>query len=110
MSWDAAETYLQKLRQKGQFAVFQLPRRTAFVQVMRTSNGSLVVEASEGGGNIELLLQRMGTVSRNELGLVTVLSEAGNDATCAEVIAQTIGVLATSSGCENVCRVRIGAQ
>ncbi len=110
MSSELASITLQRLLDEGQFAVFELPVRTAFVQAIRTSNGSLLIELSRADPALEILLQRLGQVSTNELGFPKVVSDRGNDAACGEVVAQALAVLANSVGCENVCRVRTGTS
>jgi hypothetical protein len=108
MSADIASVYVQQLLEEGQFAVFQLPLRDAFAQVIRISSGGIRLEISRREGALETLLGRLGTVSRGELGFLTVSTGAGSDTTCGQVLAQALAVLAASAGCENVCRVRTG--
>ncbi len=108
MSADAAAVFLQHPLETGQFAVFQLPVRDASAQAVRTATGGLLLEVSRPESALETLLERLGKVSRNELGFLTVSTEAGNDTTCCQVVAQALATLAESVGCENVCRVRTG--
>jgi hypothetical protein len=90
--------------------VFTLPERSAFVQAIRTPSGGLVIEISRRTPALEALLGRLGSVATNELGFLTTSSRAGDETTCAQVIAQGLELLAASSGCQNVCRVLRGAQ
>jgi pseudouridine-5'-phosphate glycosidase len=110
MSAEEACVFLQGLRSEGQFAVFQLPETRAFVQAMRTSAGGLHIEVSQSESKIEALLQSAGPVSRSDLGFLVVESRAGEDTACGTVIAQALTMLAKATDCENLCRVRTGAQ
>jgi hypothetical protein len=110
MSSDIASILLQQLRDNGQFAIFQLPVHTAFVQAIRTPTGSLLIEVSSSEPRLAILLGRLGTVSRNELGFLAVTSLAGSDTSCGQVVALALSLLATSVGCENICRVRTGTS
>jgi len=110
MSSEIASILLQQLRDKGQFAIFQLPVRTAFVQAIRTPTGSLLLEVSSSEPRLAILLGRLGKVSRNELGFLAVTSQADSDTSCGQVVALALPLLATSVGCENVCRVRTGTS
>jgi hypothetical protein len=103
-------TYLERLDRKGRFAVFQLPDRGSFVQVIRNGSGGLELDVSRRVDAVERILGQIGQVSTNDLGFVAVKSDAGNDMACAGAIAQAIATLATASGTENVVRVRTGAQ
>jgi hypothetical protein len=110
LSSEGASTFLRQLVHDGQFAVFTLPERSAFVQAIRTPSGGLVIEISRRTPALEALLGRLGSVTTNELGFLTMSSRAGDETTCAQVIAQGLELLAASSGCQNVCRVLRGAQ
>ena len=110
MSAEEACVFLQGLRSEGHFAVFQLPETRAFIQAMRTSAGGLHIEVSQSESPIEGLMQSAGHVSRSELGFLVVESRAGQDTGCGTVIAQALAMLANDVGCENLCRVRTGAQ
>ena len=75
----AASTYVQGLVKKGQFAVFQLPNGRAFAQMMRIETGGLRIEVSARSDRLEKLLEPVGTVSANDLGFLTVVSQPGAD-------------------------------
>lgn len=110
MSAEEAGVVLQSLGSEGQFAVFQLPESRAFVQAMRTSAGGLHIEVSQSEAPINALMQSAGPVGRSELGFLVVETGAGQDTACGTVIAQALATLAKAAGCENLCRVRTGAQ
>ena len=110
MSTEEASVFLQGLRSKGHFAVFQLPETKAFVQAMRTSAGGLHIEVSQPAPPIEALMKSAGPVSRSELGFLVVESGAGDDTACGTIIARALEMLAQAADCENVSRVRTGAQ
>jgi hypothetical protein len=105
-----ASTYVQGLVNKGQFVVFQLPSGRAFTQLMRLETGGLRIEVSTRSDRLEKLLEPVGTVSVNDLGFLTVVSQPGNDDTVGQVIAASMAELAAVFGCENVTRVQTGRQ
>jgi len=49
-------TYLERLDRKGRFAVFQLPDRGSFVQVIRNGSGGLELEVSRRMDAVERIL------------------------------------------------------
>ena|SRR5690242_3527046 len=110
MTSTAASIYVQGLVKKGEFAVFQLPNGRAFAQIMRTETGGLRIEVSARSDRLEKLLERVGTVSANDLGFLTVVSQPAADDTAAQVIAASLAELATVHGCENITRVQTGRQ
>jgi len=75
----AASTYVQGLVKKGQLAVFQLPNGRAFAQMMRIETGGLRIEVSARSDRLEKILEPVGTVSANDLGFLTVVSQPGAD-------------------------------
>jgi hypothetical protein len=79
-------------------------------QAMRTSAGGLHIEVSQSAPAIEALMKSVGPVSRSDLGFLMVESGAGQDTACGAIIARALEMLAQAAGCENVCRVRTGAQ
>jgi len=105
-----ASSYVQGLVKKGQFGVFQLPSGRAFAQVMRTETGGLRIEVSAGNDRLEKLLEPVGTVSINDLGLLTVVSQPGADDLVGQVIAASLAELAAVYGCDNITRVQTGRQ
>ena len=110
MTSTAASIYVQGLVKKGQFAVFQLPNGRAFAQIMRTETGGLRIEVSARSDRLEKLLERVGTVSANDLGFLTVFSQPAADDTAAQVIAASLAELAAVYGCDNITRVQTGRQ
>jgi len=105
-----ATTYVQGLLKKGQFAVFQLPNGRAFAQAMRIETGGLRIEVSARSDRLEKLLEPVSTVSINDPGFLTVVSQPGTDDTVGQVIAASLAALADVYGCENVTRVQTGRQ
>jgi hypothetical protein len=105
-----ASTYVQGLAKKGQFAVFQLPSDRAFAQVMRIETGGLRIEVSARSDRLEKLFEPVGTVSLNDLGFLTVVSQPGADDTVGQVIAASLAELAAVYGCDNITRVQTGRQ
>ena len=110
MTAEEAGVFLQGLRSEGQFAVFQLPESRAFVQAMRTSAGGLHIEVSQSESPLEALMQSAGPVSQSELGFLIVETRAGQDTAGGTIIAQALATLAKAAACQNLCRVRTGAQ
>jgi hypothetical protein len=105
-----ASTYVQGLVKKGQFGVFQLPNARAFAQVMRIETGGLRIEVSARSDRLEKLLEPVGTVSLNDLGFLTVVSQPGADDTVGQAIAASLAELAAVYGCDNITRVQTGRQ
>jgi hypothetical protein len=105
-----ASTYVQGLVTKGQFAVFQLPSGRAFAQVMRIETGGLRIEVSARSDQLEKLLEPVGTVSLNDLGFLTAVSEPAADDVVGQVIAESLAALAAVYGCDNITRVQTGRQ
>jgi hypothetical protein len=105
-----ASTYVQGLDKKGRFAVFQLPNDRAFAQMMRIETGALRIEVSARSDRLEKLLEPVGTVSSNDLGFLTVVSQPGADDLVGQVIAASLAELAAISGCDNITRVQTGRQ
>jgi hypothetical protein len=110
MSSDQVSVILQGLLKPFQFAVFDLPARNTFAQALRTPAGGLLIEVSLAQPSLETLLARLGKVTRNELGFPSVATDAGNEGTSGQVVAQALAMLAASAGCANVCRVRTGSS
>ena len=105
-----ASSYVQGLVKKGQFGVFQLPSGRAFAQVMRIETGGLRIEVSARSDRLEKLLEPVGTVSINDLGFLTVVSQPGADDMVGQVIAASLAELAAVYGCDNITRAQTGRQ
>ncbi len=105
-----ASTYVKGLVKTGRFAVFQLPSRRAFAQVMRIESGGLRIEVSARSERLEKLLDPLGTVSLNDLGFLTVVSEPGADGMVGQVLAESIAALAAIYGCDKITSVQTGRQ
>src|SRR5690348_1996702 len=105
-----APSYVQGLVKKGQFRVFQLPSGRAFAQVMRIETGGLRIEVSARSDRLEKLLELVGTVSVNDLGFLTVVSQPGADDVVGQVIAASLAELAAVYGCDNITRAQTGRQ
>ena len=105
-----ASTYVKGLVKKGQFAVFQLPSRRAFAQVMRIETGGVRIEVSARSEQLEKALEPVGTVTVNDLGFLTVVSEPGADGMVGQVLAESIAALAAVYGCDTITSVQTGRQ
>src|SRR5689334_10618817 len=105
-----ASSYVQGLVKKGQFGVFQLPSGRAVVQVMRIETGGLRIEVSARSDRLEKLLEPVGTVSIDDVGFLTVVSQPGADYMVGQVVAASLAELAAVYGCGNITRVQTGRQ
>ena len=111
MSPEVAFAYVQRLREEGQFAVFDLPASNTFVQVIRERDGGVHVEVSHRTPAIDALLRSLGNVTYVEkFGFPTTTSRPGEDARVAGLIAQALALLAAYRGCANQARVSMDKQ
>jgi hypothetical protein len=109
MSPAVALTYLDRLREKDQFAIFELPAQNLFVQVMREESGGLHIEVSRSTPQLEALVGSLGVIGHVEgFGFPSTMTLPGHDERVAEMIAQALVVLAAQGGCPNETRVTTG--